>query len=347
MEGAIENIDVPVEAGEPTEDRKPEAKREPSERDRRLAELAKQHNESLGLRQEEADDEEEEEEESPPLAAKAEIPDPFKEFGAYRNPKGEYVTKMKVNGEEVEVPLSQIKSHLQKDIAGDRKLQEAAAERQRLQRERELLEQERTQKLQQSMAQNRPPKLDAEEAKKRARALLERVYDGDLDNAAEEFASYLQGSPVDTDNILAEAERRAMSALERKEAERNQREFQDSINQGVSVLKTTHPEVLDDPRLFDLVDGETLRILDRQKSGDPEFASLTPKEIIIRAAQSVDEWRKGAVGKPKQGTREERKANLKPMPRGMNATRQPNKPPEVDMSPAAVIARMAAARATH
>jgi len=358
-EGAIEHIDVPVDdAGETTEQpegKKPEPKRELSERDKRLAEIAKEYAKSQGMEEQEDPDGEEE---PLPLAAEQEeepkkpkddlsgLPDYLKDLGIYRNESGDYVTKMKVNGREIEVRADQIKTHLQKDLAGDVKLQEVAAERQRLERERALLEQERAERLQQSMTQNRPPKLDAEDAKKRARALLERVYDGDLDAAAEEFATYLQGSPVDEGKILAEAERRAMTAIERKEAERKQQAWQSSIEEGVQVLKTSHPEVMKDPRLFDLVDGETLRIMERQKQGDPEFASLTPKEIIVRAAKEVDGWRKGMTAPPKtDGTREQRKANLKPMPRGMNAVKTTPKEPEVDLSPAAVIARMRATRA--
>jgi hypothetical protein len=361
---AIVNNDVSAEhdAADETIEQQPAASREPTERERRLAELARQYNESHGISAE-ADDADEPEggqqeysddEPQPEVEAVAEsdpvergaAPDPLQELGYYRNAKGELVTKMKINGEEREVKADHVKAYIQKDLAGDYKLQQAAELEKRLQ-EREALLRQREGQIAQSLSQP-PPRMGADEARKQAQAVLEKLWDGDNEAAAEALAELLQRNTatVDPAQILSAAEARALSALEQREAARQQQEWQRSVDEGNRYLSEQHPEIYSDQRLFALVNNETARMVEAQKAGDPEFATLTPKDIIVRAAQEVQGWMDGRTTKPASyGTREARKANLKPMPRGINTVRQSKPEPEVDNSPAAVVARMRASRA--
>ena len=87
-----------------------------------------------------------------------------------------------------------------------------------------------------------------------------------------------------------------------------------------------------------------------QQAGDPEYANLSPKDIIERAASDVQAWMDGRNEKPK-GTakkdRQQRKDGLKPMPRGLSKQPSQKREQEVDTSPAAVIARMRESRAVN
>ncbi|WP_299312325.1 hypothetical protein [uncultured Halomonas sp.] len=347
--------DTPPEerAGEP---------REMTERERRMAELVKERYEHEGIDYEPASEGETEEGEQDTAGQDASgddsqddepaARDPLEELGYYRKPDGKLYTTMKINGEEREVSAEQVKTYLQKDLAGDYKLQQAAERERQLQEiERQL--RQRDEQLQQSLSrQNQPPAKGAEEIRQQAKAVLQKVWDGDDDAAADALAEFIRGNSqaMDTDQLLTQAEQRAMTAMERREAEKQQRAWQQSVEEGNRWLASQQPEIYRDSRLFDLVNGETERLVQAQQNGDPELANLTPREIIERAALDVRGWMDGRQDKPEgkqENGRAERKAGLKPMPRGLakQPTRQQKQ--EVDNSPAAVVARMRQARAVN
>ena len=337
-----------------------ETAREPSERETRLAEIARQHAEMNGYGDEEEDTLKAGTEQDPaeqdaggeqdPADDSADN-DPLKALGYYRKDDGQLYTRMKINGTEREVPAAQITAYIQKDLAGDQKLQQAAERERRLQDiERQL--KEREQQFQQSLSTQQPPTtLGAEESRQQAKQVLQKIWDGDDDAAAEALAAFIQqnNAGVDADQLLTQAEQRVMTAMERREAEKQQQVWQQSVEEGNRWLASQHPKIYKDERLFDLVNSETARLVESQKVGDPELANLTPKQIIERAARDVQAWMDGSEGNPEQTQdgRAERKANLKPMPRGMSKRPTPQAKQEVDMSPAAVVARMRQARGVN
>lgn len=330
-----------------SEDTPSDRKAHADERQRKLEDIARQVEERDGLQREPLGGEAEPD--APEVAEEKESePDPLETLGYYRNDSGDLVTKIKVNGVEREVSAEQVKAHLQKDLAGDWKLQQAAEKERQLQEMARSLQQERDKQIQQSMSQaTQPPTLGAEEAKKQALQVLEKIWDGDTDAAAEELAKIIQrpGATVDQGKILEEARKAAQSELERRESQRQQEAWQRSVDDGNRELREQHPEIYADERLFDLVNRETERMVTARQAGVAEFAEMSPRDMIVRAAESVQGWLNQSR-KPSTSTtsRSERKANLKPVPRGMNATQNTKPAPEVDMSPAAVIERMAAAR---
>lgn len=343
------------------------ARRDPSDRDKRLAEIAREAEKANGIFREDPDDEDNDQggdldgeqidaggqdDAGQPLSDQRETaPDPLKDLGYYQKDDGKLYTKMKINGEEREVPADQIKAYIQKDLAGDYKLQQAHERERRLQEQEQLLRQREAQ-IQQSLSQ-RPSPMDAEEARKQAKAVLDNVWSGNTEEAVDAMAQLLQrgNATVDPSQIIQAAEARALTAVEQREAQRQQEAWERSVAEGNSLLMEQHPEIYRDERLFALVNNETERMVQAQAQGDPEFTNLTPKDIITRAAQEVQGWMEGRK-KPQQprqpdGTREQRKANLKPIPKGMNATQKPKPKQEVDTSPAAVIARMRSGRAVR
>lgn len=342
--------------------------RELTERERAMAEIAQQYREQQGYGDAEDDDDPDDAataaeeggteqdpdrqdagEEGKPGEAAAHD-DPLQELGYYRKPDGKLYTTMKVNGQEREVPADQVKAYLQKDLAGDVKLQQAAdRERQLTQREQQLRNMEQQLRQQSS----HPPEQGDEEIRQQAKTVLSKVWDGDDDAAAEALADFIRqnSARVDTDQILSEAERRAMSAVEQREAQRQQREWENSTREGINWLREHHPRVLDDDNLREFVDVRTARMVEARQNGDPEFADMTPRQIIEKAAGEANEWlqkqTQTQAGDTPGNAREARKRNLKPMPRGMSKQPSQRVPEEPDTSPAAVIARMRQSRAVN
>lgn len=266
------------------------------------------------------------------------LSDDLKALGFYLSDAGDIVTKMKINGQEVEVPASQVKVHMQKDLAGDVKLQQAADASRRL-AERERLIAMREQ--QQRSLTPRPPKLGAEEAKAKAAAIVDSIYEGTPDQAVEALAEVLQRGDATVDPN--EVSTQVRSALQEERAREKQQEWERSKSEGNAHLKRHHGEIYSDPRLFSLVNSETERMVN-----DPEYADLPPKDIIIKAAEFVQQWMNGnrpaPSGKEAPSSAKDRKAGLTRLPRGQDMRAERRPPQEKDLSGAAVLARMRAAR---
>ncbi|MDP2346812.1 MAG: hypothetical protein Q8N34_03705 [Gammaproteobacteria bacterium] len=274
-------------------------------------------------------------------------------LGFYRNDSGQIVTKIKVNGEEREMSAEQYKSHMQKDLAGDSKLQSASEiERQLAQRKQQLDQQE--EKLRTTMtAQKKPSEEDAKKLRETIKSAFDKVYDGDLESATETLMQVMlergNATTLTSEEIQQQVEQTVLSTTKKQEQARELQAWNQSVDDGNRELAKNHPEIYKDPNLFDLVNSTTARMLESRDKGDPDYVKLTPKEIIAKAADEVNQWlgnKRGGKEVDAGNTRENRKANLKPVVRGMDSvTRKPPKQ-ELDMSPTAVINRMAKSRAT-
>lgn len=336
---AIVNNDVSADdAADETQNQQP--KHEPSDRDRAISEIAKQAEQHGNP----VTDDEQEEDQSP-VTEKAEADkqsDPLAELGYYKNAAGDLVTKIKVNGEEREIKADQLKAYLQKEMAGDLKLQQASEQaRRNAEKEQWIVDQEK--RLKETM-NKQPSQEDAEKTRLRVKEALNKMWDGDIEAATESLTELLQrgNATVDTSQIESLAERAAESSIEKREQKRASEAWERSVNEGNDALRADHPEIYADPRLFDMVNAETERMLK-----DTANSNLTPKDIIAKAADSVSEWLGGrAPSKEKPDSRQERKANLKPVVSGMNKVHRPAPKPQIDTSPMASIERMRAGRAT-
>lgn len=361
---AIVNNDVSAEievAGEQETGREESHEaREPLPRDKALAEIAKQHEKLMGIEHQEESEEELHGEDREAQAASAEKKETapaddeaLAALGYYKNAAGQLVTKIKVNGEEREISADQLRSFVQKDLAGDIKLQQASdKERQLSQREQQLTQQE--EKLRNTMtAQKKPSEEDAKKLRETIKSAFDKVYDGDLDSATETLMQVMmeRGNPttLTTEEIQQQVEQTVLSTTKKQEQARELQAWNQSVDDGNRELAKNHPEIYKDPNLFDLVNSTTARMLESRDKGDPDYIKLTPKEIIAKAADEVNQWlgnKRGGKEVDTANNRESRKASLKPVVRGMDSvTRKPPKQ-ELDMSPKAIIDRMAKSRAS-
>ena len=213
---------------------------------------------------------------------------------------------VKIDGVESQIPKDQMIADYQKHAHGANLITEVGKARKQLDADRAALDEERS--LFRGEADKKT--LDAE-AKTRnntitegSKAIAEAIYDGDGEAVAETIAATLNAiaapasaaietTPVDTAQI-------ADTVLSRVEVEQSRRA-------GVEALNTDYPELVKDDVLFGMVDAETNKIIDAG-AVDDKGAPLSPKQIIVKAADTVDTWRKGLTGgaKPQgDGTGEE------------------------------------------
>lgn len=286
-----------------------------------------------------------------PVAAAAQD-DPLKDLGYYRNSAGQLVTKLKVNGLEREVSAEQLRAYVQKDIAADIRLQQAADRDRRLQaREAEI--ERRAKQLEQSLTQERKT---PEEKMQAAKAVLSKLYDGDEDEAAKSLVELLESGrqqnvpTFDESKITSLVSRQVQNELTVKERQRRAEEWSKSTEQGIKALRENemYKPIATDPNLWNLVDAKTEEYLNKMQGNDPEFTNKMPAELIEMAAKDVMDWysAKANVGKP-SAQRQERKQTISRTPQARATAHQQPKEPEIDMSPAAVIARMRAGRPTQ
>jgi len=272
--------------------------------------------------------------------------DPLDELGYYRKPDGQIYTKLKINGEEREVLASQVKAYSQKVIAGEQALRQAAEERTRLQAERADLDRERQERLRQSLSQ--PSPMDADDIKDKAKAFIQKIYDGE-EGAENDLVAFMQSArtTVNPNDIIQAAKAEMKSELERERQADFDRSWSQSVEDGNEALYNNHPEIYQDQTLFGMVNNRTAEMVQAKQQGDPEYINLAPADIIAKAATEVQDWLDSRTNKakPSGNSRQQRKDGLKPMPNGLGTVNQKPKAPVLDTSPLAAIARMKNSRA--
>jgi hypothetical protein len=265
---------------------------------------------------EEADEEEAEESE---VTQEPESPVFFKD--------GVWMTRAKVNGEEIEVPVDEIKSRYQKDTAAEKRLEQAAERMRQLeQREAQLREYEQRLSQQQpssDAARSAPSGNDAQNnAVKKA---IEAIYSGDEDAANEALQMAIasgrnQPQKVATpEELTAEIERR----IEAREAER-------SRLQAVDKFRKEFPEIAGDPDLWEVADRHTLKVAQ-------ENPNMSIGDVIIEAGKRTRAW----FGKMQPSQKQERKRETAGQAvNGVNARASLGEDEPRPMTPSEIIAQM-------
>lgn len=274
-------------------------------------------------------------------AAEAAQSDKKPETGWYEREDGTRVKRLKVNGEIKELTEEEYDRALSKDLAGDQKLR-LAAETQRKLEQREAQLRQLEQQLQQ------PRELPSGESAEEMQALLKKhydaVYEGDTDAASEIMQEILQkGRQSSTPNLEQLVDQAATRARQSIEAERQTA----SVNRGWDRLNAEYPEIVQDDVYLTAADA-MLKIV---RAENPEWE---PEQVILetgrRAAEKFGLTKKAAQDAPpasssQSAERKERKAQLKPIPKGGTTANRPKQEPQLDMSPEAKIARLRATRA--
>jgi hypothetical protein len=249
--------------------------------------------------------------------------------GWERRDDGVLVKRLKVNGEERVLTSEEYDRLAQKVLSGDERLRRAAEQERVLQQREEELNRR-------SQQASQPPEVSDADVDAAFDGFLGAVYEGDQDVAKERLKAILQGRQSSTpnmDELVNQATTRVAQNLEEKRR-------QESQVQGWNKFQAEYPDIASTPEYLAAADV----IVGRLASDNPDWM---PEQVYLEAGRLASEKLNLGGRKPEKtdDKRMERKSQLKPVPRAGSATHKPATEPQVDMSPAAKIARMRTSRA--
>lgn len=285
--------------------------------------------------------------------------------GLKNDPLAEYIVmngeeamfKTKVDGIERLIPLAAARTQLQKHVAAEVRLQQAAEVKKDLDLREETIrtnEAALSERLQKE--KKGPPSgenaTDASDQgfEDEAREVVSSMFRGTEDEAVENLTALLRKtSQVATPQVIA-----AEVAVEAAGIVREQRAADDKtaaeaqekkdIDAGFKKFSEDYPDILGDENLFRHADS----LADDIERDNPEWA---PSEIMAEAGNRTREWVKSLKGEGKASEqdpdpgndRRERKRNLKPMPANRSAV-QPPADKDVPDTPQSVMQEIRAGR---
>ena len=266
--------------------------------------------------------------------ADPELAMPAPESPIFLNDNNEYAMTLNVNGQEITRTVKEMQADSQKHLSADRRLQDIAAQQKEFDvRLAELAHREEA--LNQSVAQNPQPSSQdvGEAALDGARNVVDEIFDGNTDSAAERLAQLIDGrqepTQIDPDAIGRQATADAISQIESMNADKA---YTESVGRGAEWVNEHHPEITASESLTRFVDTEINVIMANEPNTSPEQA-------IKLATESVLEQ----MGKPVEAevsSRTQNKAGLQREPARRAARKPRPEPVVIDNSPSAVIAEM-------
>lgn len=242
------------------------------------------------------------------------------------DPKGKRV-RIKVDGQEQDVPLEDVLRSYQKSTAADKRLEEATRVLKEAKAQAEALASVQEPQQEQPVT----PKAGPDELKVAVKTALSKVFEGDEEAAAEELAKVLaiQATP----QKAPEAPQIDINAI----ADQLQQRMQ--VQNAIEKVKTDYPDLLNDP---DLDQFTYLKVMAKEEAGIPRHIAL------LEAAEEVYQKFGKKAGRQNAPTdsavREQklaRKAAIDTVPVAHAAAAGV---PQEDASPSAVIAEIAARR---
>lgn len=328
-----------------------ESERESEDAEDAMAELTAQaealDNElsELGGGDEEDDDtppaaaeQDEDDEEEPPLRELASEEETGVEDDEPESPlffeNGQWMARIKVDGEVKTVPYAKIQAAAQKLDAGDKRLEEA---------NRMLREvQEREQRLLESgQSKDQPPAQGAEGDgqpetghNEEILELTRQYHDALLRGEDEEVTANLlaklataggRAPQVDVDKLVEETERRVEARQEQRRKEQAAEERRQQLRDAYATFSEEFEDITADEALTKVADDFTLKVAE-------EHPTYTPLQVMREAGKRTRRWMKEKAG---DAPRVERKRNLRTATG--NGTRQTPAPEEKPKSRGDVI----------
>ena len=256
---------------------------------------------------------------------------------------GNWVTSVKVNGEEVEVPFEGLKTSHQKDAASQQRFQQAA------QREKFLAQKEQelrsyAQQLQAHVQKATPPQKDEEpepdtDYKELVSQYHQALYEDDADKAAELLQTLTTGRTQATPNVeeaVNKALNQAYARQQEEQAKQQQMAYENSVKQAVAWFESEYPDVADVPELRAIADNRTVTIM-------KESPSMAPNQIIHAAAEYAREWANHNLSNGKSN-RAERKKKIVSEPKPARKTAKIGEDEDLEKTPSQVIEEMRKSR---
>lgn len=256
--------------------------------------------------------------------------------------EGQWVTQVKVNGQDVVVPFDGLKSSHQKDIASQQRFQQAAH------KERVLAQQEaQLRQYAQSLQQRESapsiqdePEEDDFDYNKTVEEYHQALYEDDAAKAAE-LLQTLTGRNNATPNIDEAVNKAVGQAFARRQAEQakaQQLQYEREVKHAVGWFDQEYPEISQNPDLRAIADNKTVTLM-------KENPSWTPGQVIYAAAEYARHWANSNISnQPLPNERAERKKKIVPQPKSARKSAKPSEDDSGPKTPEQVIEEMRQAR---
>ena len=267
--------------------------------------------------------------------ADPEPPTPAPESPVFLNDANEFAMNLNVNGQEITRTVKEMQADSQKHLSADRRLQDIALQQKDFDvRLAELAQREEALNHQPVTENPQPSSQDVGEAAlDGARHVVDEIFDGNTDSAAERLAQLLEGrqqpTQIDAGAIGRQATADAISQIESMNADKA---YTESVGRGAEWVNEHHPEITASDSLTRFVDAEINVIMSNEPKTSPEQAIKLATEAVLKQ-----------MGKPVEAevsSRTQNKAGLQREPARRAARKQRPEPVVIDNSPSAVIAEM-------
>lgn len=251
--------------------------------------------------------------------------------------------KNKIDGEEKLVPLQDAQAQLQKQIAGDIRLQQAARRNKELDEREEQIRQNEAalaQKLKEAQASppSDPPDLDVsdQDLDNEVRQVVEGLFSGTEDQAVEHLTNLVRKTRqaetprIDPKEVAEQAVAAARQELEAENARKAAAELERAQVKAFKDFEIEFKDVLADEKLFRYADSLTEDL-------GLEHPDWTPHQIMTEAGKQTREWVESlktptSEQEPQPSDREVQKQNLTPMPQAHTGS-PPKEEPEPEQTP--------------
>ena len=245
--------------------------------------------------------------------------------------------KVKVDGEEIDLPLSEVVKSYQKDAAASKRLQEAT-------RLLQIAEQQASKLAQNENQENNPAgqKVDSQPQDKEARRgkikdAFTKLYEGDEDGAVEAMLQIVgeSGAPAATQSPVIDTQ--AIAAQVRQQLD---------VESAYSETRQDYPDLFSDTERGVVLGKETYaRMVAKESSGIPRSQAMHEAAAEVAALFGIQKSGRQTTEKPRtaRDTKLERKANLD-IPDSANVVAGNKQSPAEAPNVSSVIAEMAKSR---
>ena len=235
-----------------------------------------------------------------------------------------WYTTVKIDGEDIKVPFNDLKSSHQKDIASQKRFEEAAEYGRRVQQREAQLNAYVQQMQRQQAEQQSPPPQEAEPEQEQPddspdliKKYHEALYEDDADKAAELFKALTnkgrrEPATQNVEEVVHEVLGRTI-AQQRAQSERQQQwAYQKSMEDAVKWFDGEYPDIAGVTELRSIADNRTIDLT-------REHPDWSPQQIIQEAAESTRQWAKEFLS-PNTNERVTRKKRIVQHPKATNAS---------------------------
>ena len=240
---------------------------------------------------------------------------------------GQWVTQLKVNGQDVIVPFDGLRSSHQKDAASQQRFQQAAhKERLLAQQEAQLINYAQALKNKESAPPIQDEQIPDTDYQEKVKEYHQALYEDDAVKAAELLQSLTRRSnaTLNIDEAVDKAVSQAFSRKQTEHAKAQQLAYEQEVQYAVGWFEDQYPDVSQNSDLRAIADNKTVTLM-------KENPSWTPGQVIFAAAEYARSWTSSNdPTQPNPSERVERKKKIVQQPK---SARKSAKSPDDNSGP--------------